>query len=45
MPITIDKEAAMNDQASDGITEAGKDLVLSRIKNPELRDHVRKCAG
>lgn len=43
MPITIEKEAAMNDQASDGITEAGKDLVLSCIKNPELRDHMRKC--
>lgn len=33
----------MNNQASDGITEDGKDLVLSCIKNPELCDHVRKC--
>lgn len=38
----IDKEADMNNQASDGITDAGKDLVLSCIKSQELRDHMRK---
>lgn len=32
----------MNNQASDGITDAGKDLVLSCIKSQELRDHMRK---
>ena len=42
MPVTIDKEADMNNQASDGITDAGKDLVLSCIKSQELRDHMRK---
>lgn len=42
MPVTIDKEADMNNQASDDITDAGKDLVLSCIKSQELRDHMRK---
>ena len=42
MPVTIDKEADMNNQACDGITDAGKDLVLSCIKSQELRDHMRK---
>lgn len=42
MPVTIDKEADMSNQASDGITDAGKDLVLSCIKSQELRDHMRK---
>ena len=32
----------MNNQASDAITDAGKDLVLSCIKSQELRDHMRK---
>lgn len=32
----------MSNQASDGITDAGKDLVLSCIKSQELRDHMRK---
>lgn len=32
----------MNNQASDSITDAGKDLVLSCIKSQELRDHMRK---
>ena len=32
----------MNNQASDGITDAGKDLVLSCIRSQELRDHMRK---
>lgn len=32
----------MNNQASDDITDAGKDLVLSCIKSQELRDHMRK---
>ena len=32
----------MNNQASDGITDAGKDLVLSCIKSQELQDHMRK---
>ncbi|MCI6247158.1 MAG: hypothetical protein MR595_06995, partial [Collinsella sp.] len=32
----------MNNQACDGITDAGKDLVLSCIKSQELRDHMRK---
>ena len=32
----------MNNQASDGITDAGKGLVLSCIKSQELRDHMRK---
>lgn len=32
----------MNNQASDGITDAGKDLVLSCIKSQELRDHMHK---
>lgn len=32
----------MNNQASDGITDAGKDLVLGCIKSQELRDHMRK---
>ena len=41
MPVTINKEADMNNQASDGITDAGKDLVLSCIKSQELRDHMR----
>lgn len=42
MPVMIDKEADMNNQACDGITDAGKDLVLSCIKSQELRDHMRK---
>ena len=42
MPVMIDKEADMNNQASDSITDAGKDLVLSCIKSQELRDHMRK---
>lgn len=42
MPVTIDKEADMNNQASDDITDAGKDLVLSCIKSQELRNHMRK---
>lgn len=42
MSVTTDKEADMNNQASDGITDAGKDLVLSCIKSQELRDHMRK---
>ena len=42
MPVMIDKEADMNNQASDGITDAGKELVLSCIKSQELRDHMRK---
>ena len=42
MPVTIDKEAAMNNKASDNITDVGKDLVLSCIKSQELRDHMRK---
>lgn len=42
MPVVIDREADMNNQASDGITDAGKDLVLSCIKSQELRDHMRK---
>ena len=42
MPVTIDKEADMSNLASDGITDAGKDLVLSCIKSQELRDHMRK---
>ncbi|MDY3666607.1 MAG: hypothetical protein SO051_00530, partial [Collinsella sp.] len=32
----------MNNQACDGITDAGKDLVLSCIKSQELRDQMRK---
>ena len=32
----------MNNQACDGITDAGKDLVLSCIKSQELRNHMRK---
>ena len=32
----------MNNQACDGITDAGKDLVLSCIKSQKLRDHMRK---
>ena len=32
----------MNNQASDNITDVGKDLVLSCIKSQELRDHMRK---
>ena len=32
----------MNNQASDSITDAGKDLVLGCIKSAELRDHMRK---
>ena len=42
MPVIIDKEADMNNQASDSITDAGKNLVLSCIKSQELRDHMRK---
>ena len=42
MPAMIDKEADMNNQASDSITDAGKELVLSCIKSPELRNHMRK---
>lgn len=32
----------MNNQASDAITDTGKDLVLSCIKSQELRDRMRK---
>lgn len=42
MPVMIDKEADMNNRASDSITDAGKDLVLSCIKSQELRDHMRE---
>lgn len=42
MPVTFDKEAVMNNQASNSITDVGKDLVLSCIKSPELRDHMRE---
>ena len=42
MPVTIDKEADMNNQANDSISDTGKDLVLSCIKSQELRDHMRK---
>lgn len=31
MPVAIDKEADMNNQASDSISDTGKDLVLSCI--------------
>lgn len=40
--ITIDEEANVNSQANVSITDAGKDLVLSCVKSPELRDHIRK---
>ena len=42
MPVTIDKEADMNNHANDSISVTGKDLVLSCIKSQELRDHMRK---
>ena len=42
MPVTTDKEANMNSQANDSISDTGKDLVLSCIKSQELRDHMRK---
>lgn len=42
MPVTIDKEANMNSQANDSISDTGKDLVLSCIKSQELRNHMRK---
>ena len=41
MPVTTDKEADMNNQANDSISDTGKDLVLSCIKSQELRDHMR----
>lgn len=42
MPVTIDKEADMNNHANDSISVTGKDLVLSCIRSQELRDHMRK---
>ena len=42
MSVPNKKEAIMNNQADDSITDVGKDLVLSCIKSPELRDHLRK---
>ena len=42
MPVTIDKEADMNSQANDSISDTGKDLILSCIKSQELRDHMRE---
>ena len=42
---TIKGEVAMDSQADTVITDAGRELVCSCIKDSELRDHMLKYAG